>query len=76
MDYQSVLNEVETWPIEQRIRLVQDVWDQLADQDLEPELTEELKAELDRRIEEMDRNPDAGIPWEAAKARVLARFRR
>ena len=31
---------------------------------------------LDRRIEEMDRNPDAGIPWEAAKARVLARLQR
>jgi putative addiction module component (TIGR02574 family) len=76
MDYQSVLNQVETWPIDQRIRLVQDVWDQLADQGLEPELTEELKAELDRRIEEMDRNPDAGIPWEAAKAHVLARFQR
>jgi putative addiction module component (TIGR02574 family) len=76
MDYQSVLNEVETWPIDDRIRLVQDVWDRLADQGFEPELTEEMKAELDRRIEEMDRNPDAGIPWEAAKARVLARLQR
>jgi putative addiction module component (TIGR02574 family) len=76
MDYQSVLNEVETWPIDDRIRLVQDVWDRLADQGFEPELTEEMKAELDRRIEEMDRNPNAGIPWEAAKARVLARLQR
>ena len=76
MDYQSVLSEVETWHIDDRIRLVQDVWDRLADQGYEPELTEEMKAELDRRIEEMDRNPDAGIPWEAAKARVLARFQR
>ncbi len=76
MDYQSVLNEVETWPIDDRIRLAQDVWDRLENQGYEPELTEEMKAELDRRIEEMDRNPDAGIPWEVAKARVLARFQR
>jgi putative addiction module component (TIGR02574 family) len=76
MDYQSVLNEVETWPIDDRIRLVQDLWDRIADQGYKPELTEEMKAELDRRIEEMDRNPDAGIPWEAAKARVLARLQR
>jgi putative addiction module component (TIGR02574 family) len=76
MDYQTVLSEVETWPIDDRIRLVQDVWDRLADQGYEPELTEEMKAELDRRIEEMDRNPGAGIPWEAAKARVLARLQR
>jgi putative addiction module component (TIGR02574 family) len=76
MDYYSVLSEVETWPIEDRIRLVQDVWDRLVDQGYEPRLTEEMKAELDHRIEEMDRNPDAGIPWEVVKARALERFRR
>ena len=76
MDYQSVLNEVETWPIDDRIRLVRDVWDRLADTGHKPELDEKMKAELDRRIEEMDRNPDAGTPWEVAKARVLGRFQR
>ena len=39
-------------------------------------LTEEMKAELDRRIEKTDRNPDAGIPREVAKARVLGRLPR
>ena len=76
MDYQSVLNEVESWSVDDRVRLVQDVWDQLADQGYEPELTEEMKAELDRRIEEMDRNPDAGVPWAEVKARVLGRLRK
>ncbi len=76
MDYQSVLNEVETWPIDDRIRLVEDVWDRLVDQGYEPELTEEMKAELDRRVEEMDRNPGSGVPWEEVKARVLGRLRK
>jgi putative addiction module component (TIGR02574 family) len=53
MDYQSILNEVESWPIDDRVRLVQDVWDRLADQGYEPVLTEEMKAELDRRLAEM-----------------------
>lgn len=75
MDYQSVLNEVESWPVDDRIRLVQDVWDRLGDQGYEPELTEEMKAELDRRIAEMDRDPGSGVPWEEAKARVLGRLR-
>lgn len=74
MDYQAVLNEVETWPIDDRLRLVRDVCEQLVDQGHEPDLAEELKAELDLRIEEMDRNPEAGIPWEVAKARVLGRL--
>ena len=74
MDYQTVLSEVESWPVDDRIRLVQDVWDRLPDQGRGSELTEEMKAELDRRIEEMDRNPGAGVPWETVKARLLARF--
>ena len=76
MDYQSVLKEVETWPTDDRIRLVQDVWDRLMDQGYEPELTEEMKAELDRRVAEMDRNPGSGVPWEEVKARSLGRLRR
>jgi putative addiction module component (TIGR02574 family) len=76
MDYQSVRDEVESWPVDDRIRLVQDVWDRLADHGDEPELTMELKAELDRRMEELDRDPDVGVPWEEVKARVLGRLRR
>jgi len=76
MDYQSVLNEVETWPIDERIRLVQDVWDRLADDGYESELTDAMKAELDRRIAEIDGNPEAGVPWEDVKARVLGQLRK
>ncbi|WP_256369008.1 addiction module protein [Aquisphaera insulae] len=75
MDYQVVLHEVESWPIDDRVRLVQDLWDRLADQGHEPDLTVEMKAELERRIEELDRNPDAGIPWEQAKSKSLERIR-
>jgi putative addiction module component (TIGR02574 family) len=74
MDLQSVLTVVESWPVEDRLRLVEAVWDGIADQDYGPELTDEIKAELDRRIAELDRNPDAGVPWEEVKARVLGRL--
>lgn len=76
MDYETVLHEVESWPVDDRVKLVQDVWDGLVDQGYEPELTEAMKAELDRRIEEMNRNPGAGIPWDEVKARVLGQFRK
>ena len=75
MNYQSVLDEVESWPVDDRLRLVQEVWERLVDRGDEPELTEEMKAELVRRIEESDRNPDAGVPWDEVKARVLGRLR-
>ena len=50
MDVTAVLREVERWPVEDRIRLVEEVWDRLVDQGHEPELTDEFKAELDRRL--------------------------
>lgn len=76
MDYREVLHEVENWSIDDRIRLVQDVWDHLVAEGHEPDLSDEMKAELDRRIEELDRNPSAGEPWESVKERVLARLRK
>ena len=74
MDMEAVLNEVETWPIEDRIRLVQEVWDRLADQGHDPGLSEEEKAEFDRRLAEDDSAPEDVVPWEEVKAQVLARF--
>jgi putative addiction module component (TIGR02574 family) len=52
---------------------VQDLCDRLADDESEPALTEEMKAELDRRIEQLDRTPELGVPWDGAKARAGAR---
>ena len=47
-----------------------------AEQDNEPELDEELQAELDRRLAEDDVAPDDVVPWEQVKAQALARIRR
>jgi putative addiction module component (TIGR02574 family) len=75
MDLKTVLTEVDSWPVEDRIQLVQEVWDRVADQGHEPELTDELKAELDRRLAAHRANPQAAIPWERVEAEALARLR-
>jgi putative addiction module component (TIGR02574 family) len=75
MDLQTVLTEVDSWPVEDRLRLLEEVWDRLIDQGYEPDVTEELKAELDRRLDALDKNPDAVVPWEVVEARALERFR-
>jgi putative addiction module component (TIGR02574 family) len=76
MDLQTVLTEVESWPIEDRIQLVQEVWDRLVDQGNEPAFSDELKAELDRRLAAHRANPGAAVPWEQVEAEALARLRR
>ncbi|MEX2215965.1 MAG: addiction module protein [Phycisphaeraceae bacterium] len=40
------------------------------------ELTDEQKAELDRRIADDDAHPDDAIPWEQVEAEARARLRR
>jgi putative addiction module component (TIGR02574 family) len=70
MDLTTVLREVDSWPVEERIRLVQEVWDRLADGGVEPELTDEQKAEFDRRLADLDSNPDDVVTWEEIERHV------
>lgn len=75
MDLKAVLAEVQSWSPEDRLRLIGEVWDGLSDEGYEPELTEDLKALIDRRLEALDKNPDAVVPWEVVEAEALERLR-
>ena len=76
MDFEAVLTTVRSWPTKDRLRLIGEVWDELPAEDEPAELSDELKALLDRRIEALERNPDAVIPWEVIETRALERFRK
>ncbi|WZO97898.1 addiction module protein [Isosphaeraceae bacterium EP7] len=75
MDYQSILEEVETWPVDERLRLADEIWRRTPGEREDSELSDAWKAELLLRIDEMDSNPDAGIPWEVIRAETLKRLR-
>lgn len=75
MDLQSILSEVNSWPVEDRLRLVEEIWDRLDSQGCSEEIPDELKSELDRRLDALDKNPEAATPWEVVEARTLQRFR-
>lgn len=75
MDVEAVLAEVETWSMDDRLRLVHEVWDRLLDQGHEPELTDEMKAELDRRIAEDDAAPEDFVTWDEIMADARERWR-
>ncbi len=74
MDFQTVLTEVDAWPVGGRIRLVNEVWDRLVEQGHEPELSDETRAELDRRLAEDEAAPDDAVSWGEVKAQALARI--
>jgi putative addiction module component (TIGR02574 family) len=61
--------------VPERIALAQALWDSIADQP-RPPLSEAKRAELARRAAEDDARPDDVVPWEKAKADILARLGR
>jgi putative addiction module component (TIGR02574 family) len=70
MDITTILHEVDSWPVEERIRLVQAVWDRIVESRAEPELTPAQRAELNRRLAALEAAPDDVIPWEVVQEEV------
>ena len=56
--------------IAERIQLVEDIWDTIAKVPEQVGLTDEQKAELDRRLDAYHRNPDEGSPWDMVRERI------
>lgn len=64
------LQEVLQLPVPERIRIVEAIWDRIVDNPEGVELTDEQKAELDRRLEALEKNPGEGCSWAEVRARV------
>jgi putative addiction module component (TIGR02574 family) len=62
------LSDILDLSVAERIELVQDIWDSIAEMPEEIVLTEEQKRELDRRSTDLKSDPNSGIPWEQVKA--------
>lgn len=70
MDITATLNEIASLSIEDRIFLVQAIWDSIAVEQAYTNLTETQKRELDRRIDDSEMNPDNFLTWEEVKASI------
>ena len=68
MDFTATLNEIAAFSIEDRILLVQAIWDSIAAEQAYPDLTEAQKRELDYRIDDYEMNPHNILTWEKIKA--------
>jgi putative addiction module component (TIGR02574 family) len=66
------LSELLELPVEERLKLVEALWESIAEFPEALELTAAQKRELDRRLEAYEKNPEAGVPWSELKARLLA----
>jgi putative addiction module component (TIGR02574 family) len=67
---------IDRMSIEDRLWLVQAIWDSIASASERPPLSDALRAELDRRLADHRANPGDIVSWEEVKAAALARVKR
>jgi putative addiction module component (TIGR02574 family) len=70
MDRSAILAQAMTLSVEERLQLVQDIWNSIAAEEIPFGLSVAQKRELDRRIAELNANPDNVLTWEQIKAHV------
>ena len=73
MNKAALLNELMKPSVEERLDLVQDLWDSIPAENFPP-LSEEQMAELDRRLAEHDRDPSRASPWCEVRDRLSSRY--
>ena len=73
MDPATTLEAARQWSVEDRLELVFGLWDQLVADGWQPEPTDELIAELDRRTAAHEANPSNVRTWEQVLERVRRR---
>jgi putative addiction module component (TIGR02574 family) len=59
--------------VPERIQLVEDIWDSIAEVPEEVPLTDQQKAEVDRRLDSYHLSPDEGSPWAMVRERIRSR---
>ena len=67
----SSVAEILDLPVEERLRLVELIWDSITAVPQAVPVSDELKADLDQRLVELEANPEAGLSWDEARQRIL-----
>lgn len=57
-------------PVQERIHLVEMIWESIAAFPQALEVSPELKSELNIRMAEFERDPEAGYSWDQVKAKL------
>lgn len=64
-------SDIAEMPIEERIQLVEDLWDSIAELPESVPVPDWHKDELDRRLDAYHANPAEGTPWSELKEELL-----
>ena len=66
--------EIGSLNIEERLELIESLWESLVTDPSNIPVTDAQKRILDERLDAIDAGDDAGIPWKVVKARILKKL--
>ena len=70
----TALNISELTP-EERLRLIEELWDSLTQNPKDVPLTNAQREELDSRLDDLERSGPVGIPWDEVVQQIRSRSR-
>jgi putative addiction module component (TIGR02574 family) len=73
MSQSSLPPEIRQLSLDERVQLVEQIWESIAEDEKQFHLTDAQKAELDRRLAALQSDPSRGSSWDEVKARLLGK---
>jgi putative addiction module component (TIGR02574 family) len=70
----DLAEEIRRLSVDERIRLVELIWDGIAADSEPPPFTDAQRSQIARRIADHERDPSSAIPWEDALATLRERY--
>jgi len=74
MSAEPIIETFRKMSASEKIRLVQQLWDEIAEEAAHLPLTESQRRLLDERIDEHEANPADVEPWEKARDEILRKL--
>ena len=72
MSAQAITESFRKLPPDAKIRLLQDLWDEIADESVNLPLSDSHRQLLDERLREHDEKPEDVEPWEKVRNDILS----
>jgi putative addiction module component (TIGR02574 family) len=66
----DLLEEAKKRPFAEKLQLVEDLWDAIAEEAAQQRLSSAQRQLLEARLRESDANPDDGKPWDEVRAEI------
>ena len=65
MDRRQLLEQMRDWSPQEQLDFAQDVWDRIAITKSSPAVTEDVRSEIEARLNALDADPDDVVDWSA-----------